>query len=62
MLKNLRAYFNERAAIWDEIATEKDTTKLERMAKRLNIKPGATVLTWGREPASSSLVCSLLLE
>ena len=43
----LRAYFNERAVIWDETVSEKDTTKLERMAKRLNIRPGSTVLDVG---------------
>ena len=43
----LRAYFNERAAIWDETVAEKDAAKLERMAKRLNIKPGSTVLDVG---------------
>ena len=43
----LRAYFNQRAAIWDETIAEKDTVKLERMAKRLNLKPGSTVLDVG---------------
>ena len=36
----LRAYFNERAA-------ERDTAKLERMAKHLDIQPGSTVLDVG---------------
>ena len=43
----IRAYFNQRAAIWDETASEQDTTKLKRMARRLNIKPGSTVLDVG---------------
>jgi len=43
----LRTYFNQRAAVWDETAAEKDTTKLEQMAKRLNINPGSTVLDVG---------------
>ncbi|MBA7544706.1 2-methoxy-6-polyprenyl-1,4-benzoquinol methylase, mitochondrial [subsurface metagenome] len=43
----IRAHFNQRAAIWDETASEKDTTKLKRMARRLNIKPGSTVLDVG---------------
>jgi len=43
----IRAYFNQRAAIWDETASEKDTTKLKQMARRLNIKPGSTVLDVG---------------
>ncbi len=43
----IRAHFNQRAAIWDETASEKDTTKLKQMARRLNIKPGSTVLDVG---------------
>ncbi len=43
----LRAYFNAKAATWDETIAEKDTAKLERMAKRLNLKPGSTVLDVG---------------
>jgi len=43
----IRAHFNQRAASWDETAAERDTTKLERMAERLEIKPGATVLDVG---------------
>jgi len=46
-IKIIRAYFNQRAAVWDETIAEKDTTKLERMAKRLNIKPGSTILDVG---------------
>jgi len=42
-----RTYFNEKAAIWDEDIAEKDTTKLERMAERLNIEPGSMVLDVG---------------
>ena len=43
----VRAYFNQIAASWDETSSERDTTKLERMAKRLKIKPGSTVLDVG---------------
>jgi len=43
----IRAYFNQRAAVWDETSSEKDATKLERMAQRLNIAPGSTVLDVG---------------
>ena len=43
----IRAYFNQRAAIWDETASEQDTTKLKRMAERLNIEPGSTILDVG---------------
>ncbi|UCH42318.1 MAG: methyltransferase domain-containing protein, partial [Dehalococcoidales bacterium] len=43
----IRAYFNERADIWDETVAEKDTAKLERMAARLNLKPGFKILDVG---------------
>jgi len=43
----IRAYFNEKAAIWDKTVAERDTTRLERMAKRLKIKPGSIVLDVG---------------
>jgi len=43
----LRAFFNGRAAIWDETVAEKDVTKLAQMAKRLELEPGATVLDVG---------------
>jgi len=43
----IKAYFNQKAAIWDETSSERDTTRLERMAKRLNIKPGSTLLDVG---------------
>jgi len=43
----VRAYFNGKAAIWDETVAEKDIAKLERMAKRLDIKPGSIVLDVG---------------
>jgi len=43
----IRTYFNQRAAVWDETSSEKDATKLERMAQRLNIAPGSTVLDVG---------------
>lgn len=43
----IRAYFNEKAAMWDETVAEKDATKLERMAERLSIQPSSTVLDVG---------------
>ena len=43
----IRAYFNQKAASWDETSSEGDMTKLERMAKRLKIKPGSIVLDVG---------------
>jgi len=43
----LRAYFNERSAIWDKTIAEKDTTKLEQMVQRIKLKPGSMVLDVG---------------
>lgn len=43
----IRTYFNQRATVWDEACSEKDMTKLEHMAQRLNIAPGSTVLDVG---------------
>ncbi len=43
----IKEYFNEKAAIWDEEVSEKDVTKLERMARRLDIKSGSIVLDVG---------------
>jgi ubiquinone/menaquinone biosynthesis C-methylase UbiE len=43
----LKEYFNEKAAIWDEASSEKDTAKLEQMAGRLDIEPGSVVLDVG---------------
>lgn len=40
-------FFNTRAAAWDENATEKDNLKLQVLADRLEIKPGADVLDAG---------------
>jgi ubiquinone/menaquinone biosynthesis C-methylase UbiE len=42
-----RDFFNSRAATWDEKAVEKDVSRLEAMAARLDIKTGATVLDVG---------------
>ena len=42
-----RAYFNEKAATWDETVAEKDMTKLERIAERLDIEPASVVLDIG---------------
>ena len=42
-----REYFNEKAPIWDEMIAESDTVKLEVMAGRLDISPGATILDVG---------------
>jgi len=43
----IKTYFNGKAAIWDEIAAEKDQSKLRQMAARLDIKPGSVVLDVG---------------
>lgn len=43
----IKTYFNQRAAIWDETVAEKDATKLELMAERLDIRPGSMVLDVG---------------
>ena len=43
----IKAYFNEKAAIWDETIAEKDTAKLNRLAERLNIEPGSIALDVG---------------
>ncbi len=43
----IRAYFNQRADTWDELIAEKDTGKLERMVKRLDLEPGSTLLDVG---------------
>jgi len=43
----IKAYFNDKAAIWDDAIAEKDVTKLEDMAKSLNIEPGSAVLDVG---------------
>ena len=43
----IRAYFNEKATIWDETVAEKDTTKLERLAESLDIEPGSALLDVG---------------
>ena len=42
-----REYFNQKADGWDETTAEKDISKLERMAERLNIEPGSMVLDVG---------------
>ena len=43
----IRTYFNHRAVDWNETSLEAAMTKLELMVKRLNIKPGSTVLDAG---------------
>ena len=43
----IRAYFNEKATIWDEIVAEKDEIKLERMAESLDIESGSALLDVG---------------
>ncbi len=40
-------FFNQRAAGWDGSVAEKDSGKLESMANRLGIEPGAAVLDVG---------------
>ena len=43
----IREYFNRKADTWDETIAEKDTARLERMAQRLRLKTGLTVLDVG---------------
>ena len=43
----LRDYFNDKAAVWDEMVAEHDSDKLNWMASLLDIKPGSTVLDVG---------------
>ena len=43
----IRTYFNEAAVRWDETVSERDTTKLRRMAGQLDIVPGSAVLDVG---------------
>ena len=43
----IRAYFNEKATIWDETVAERDEIKLESMAEKLNIKPDSILLDVG---------------
>ncbi|MFC1948905.1 class I SAM-dependent methyltransferase [Chloroflexota bacterium] len=43
----LKEFFNSRAHIWDETVAEKDIARLERMAERLDLKPGSVVLDVG---------------
>ena len=43
----IKSYFNQKADIWDEIVSEKDSAKLKRMAKRLHINSGSKVLDVG---------------
>jgi ubiquinone/menaquinone biosynthesis C-methylase UbiE len=42
-----RSFFNSRAAVWDATVAESDTSKLQRMAHRLHIPPGARILDVG---------------
>jgi ubiquinone/menaquinone biosynthesis C-methylase UbiE len=43
----IRTYFNRQADEWDDTVAEKDPSKLEKMAARLDIEPGSTVLDVG---------------
>lgn len=43
----LREYFNSRADLWDEQIAEKDMSKLERMAERLELKLESAILDVG---------------
>ena len=45
--KVTKAYFDEKAAIWDEVIVEKNVAKLQDMARTLALKPGSTVLDVG---------------
>lgn len=46
-MMSIREYFNEKAAIWDELIAEKNGAKLAALASRLDIALGATVLDVG---------------
>ncbi len=43
----IRTYFNGKATTWDEVAAEKDQSKLSKMAARLDIGPGSVILDVG---------------
>lgn len=43
----IRDYFNDKAGGWDSCASERDASKLERMAERLGLKLGMIVLDVG---------------
>ena len=43
----VRAFFNEKASIWDATIAEKNIAKLDVMAQHLNIKPDSSVLDVG---------------
>jgi len=43
----IRTYFNQKATVWDKTVAETDQSKLKRMASRLKIKPGESVLDVG---------------
>jgi ubiquinone/menaquinone biosynthesis C-methylase UbiE len=42
-----RIFFNQKASVWDETGCEQDTAKLEALAERLGVEPGATLLDVG---------------
>jgi len=64
-----RAFFNAQAATWDDCAAERDMSRLQAMADRLDIRPGAAILDVGtgtgvfipfllkKAGAEGSLVC-----
>ena len=45
--QRIKAYFNEKAAVWDQTVAESNLKKLERMALLLGIEPGSSVLDVG---------------
>lgn len=47
MSENRRRYFNERAAGWDQLATEETLQRLGRIIEGLKIQPGSKVLDVG---------------
>ena len=59
-LATIRTYFNQKSANWDEASSERDITKLKRMAKRLRIKPGSIMLDVGT--GTGAFIPSLLSE
>ena len=54
-----RAFFNQRAGVWDETAAERDTSKLRTMVERLRLPKGAAVLDVG---SGTGVLLPFLLE
>ncbi len=55
----LRDYFNEKAAVWDETAAEKNLAKLTELAGQIGLKSGDVVLDVG---TGTGVFLSYILE